>query len=55
MRATITTADVLAVLKKMAPAMVGHKDDLCQLDAAMGDGDQGHHHGHRVPGHCVCD
>ena len=41
MRATITTADVLAVLKKMAPAMVGHKDDLCQLDAAMGDGDQG--------------
>ena len=28
MRATITTADVLAVLKKMAPDMVGHKDHL---------------------------
>jgi hypothetical protein len=38
MRATITTADALAVLKKMAPDMVGHKDHLCQLDAAMGDG-----------------
>jgi dihydroxyacetone kinase len=41
MRATITTADLLAVLKEMAPDMVGHKDHFCQLDAAMGGGDQG--------------
>jgi phosphoenolpyruvate---glycerone phosphotransferase subunit DhaL len=41
MRTTITRADVLAILDKMATDMAAQKDYLCQLDAAMGDGDQG--------------
>jgi phosphoenolpyruvate---glycerone phosphotransferase subunit DhaL len=41
MRTTITQADVLAILNKMAADMAAQKDYLCQLDAAMGDGDQG--------------
>jgi phosphoenolpyruvate---glycerone phosphotransferase subunit DhaL len=41
MRTTITSADVLAVLKKMADDLEAAKDFLCQLDAAVGDGDQG--------------
>ena len=41
MRTTITRADLLATLRKMATDMEGQKDFLCQLDAAMGDGDLG--------------
>jgi dihydroxyacetone kinase-like protein len=41
MRTTITSADVLAVLEKMATDLEGQKDYLCQLDGAVGDGDQG--------------
>ena len=41
MRTTITSADVLAVLAKMATDMEAQKDYLCELDGAMGDGDQG--------------
>ena len=41
MRTTITSADVLAILEKMATDMEGQKDYLCELDGAMGDGDQG--------------
>ena len=41
MRATITTADLLAILEKMATDMEAQKDYLCELDGAMGDGDQG--------------
>lgn len=41
MRTTITRGDLLAILRKMAADMEGQKDFLCQLDAAMGDGDQG--------------
>src|SRR5512134_2409189 len=41
MRATITSADVLAILAKMATDMEAQKDYLCELDGAMGDGDQG--------------
>jgi dihydroxyacetone kinase-like protein len=41
MRTTIPSADVLAVLKKMADDLEAAKDLLCQLDAAVGDGDQG--------------
>ena len=41
MRTTITSADVLAILQKMATDMAGQKDYLCELDGAMGDGDQG--------------
>ena len=41
MRTTITSADLLAVLKKMADDLEAAKDLLCQLDAAVGDGDQG--------------
>jgi phosphoenolpyruvate---glycerone phosphotransferase subunit DhaL len=41
MRAKITHADVIATLQKMATDMEGQKDYLCQLDGAMGDGDQG--------------
>ena len=41
MRTTITTTDLLALLHKMAVDMAAHKDYLCELDGAMGDGDQG--------------
>lgn len=41
MRATITQADVLALLAQMATDMEAQKDYLCQLDGAVGDGDQG--------------
>lgn len=41
MRTTITSAEVLAILQKMATDMAGQKDYLCELDGAMGDGDQG--------------
>ena len=41
MRTTITSADVLAILEKMATDMEAQKDYLCELDGAMGDGDQG--------------
>jgi phosphoenolpyruvate---glycerone phosphotransferase subunit DhaL len=41
MRTTITSADVLAILAKMATDMEAQKDYLCELDGAMGDGDQG--------------
>jgi phosphoenolpyruvate---glycerone phosphotransferase subunit DhaL len=41
MRTTITSADLLAILQKMATDMAGQKDYLCELDGAMGDGDQG--------------
>jgi phosphoenolpyruvate---glycerone phosphotransferase subunit DhaL len=41
MRTAITSADVLAALKKMADDLEAAKDYLCQLDAAVGDGDQG--------------
>ena len=41
MRTTITRADVLAILQKMATDIEGQKDYLCELDGAMGDGDQG--------------
>jgi dihydroxyacetone kinase-like protein len=41
MRTTITSADILAILEKMATDMEAQKDYLCELDGAMGDGDQG--------------
>jgi len=41
MRTSITRADVVAILRKMATDMEAQKDFLCELDAAMGDGDQG--------------
>jgi len=41
MRTTITTDDAVAILERVATAMEGHKDYLCELDGAMGDGDQG--------------
>jgi dihydroxyacetone kinase-like protein len=41
MRTTITSADALAILAKMATDMEAQKDYLCELDGAMGDGDQG--------------
>jgi phosphoenolpyruvate---glycerone phosphotransferase subunit DhaL len=41
MRTSISSADVLAILKKMADDLEAAKDLLCQLDAAVGDGDQG--------------
>ena len=41
MRTTITRAELLALLHKMATDLSAQKDYLCQLDAAMGDGDQG--------------
>ncbi len=41
MRQTITNADVIAILDKMATDMEAQKDYLCQLDGAVGDGDQG--------------
>ncbi len=41
MRTTITSGDVLAMLAKMATDMEAQKDFLCELDGAVGDGDQG--------------
>ena len=41
MRTTITNAELLALLQQMAIDMAAHKDYLCALDGAMGDGDQG--------------
>jgi dihydroxyacetone kinase-like protein len=41
MRTTITSADLLALLKQMATDMEAQKDYLCELDGAVGDGDQG--------------
>jgi len=41
MRQTITNADVIAIFDKMATDMEAQKDYLCQLDGAVGDGDQG--------------
>jgi dihydroxyacetone kinase-like protein len=41
MRLTITSADVLAMLERVATDMEARKDQLCALDAAIGDGDQG--------------
>jgi dihydroxyacetone kinase-like protein len=41
MRTTLTQPELLALLQQMAVDMAAHKDALCVLDAAMGDGDQG--------------
>ncbi len=41
MRTTISSHDLIALLEKMATDMEAQKDYLCQLDAAVGDGDQG--------------
>jgi len=41
MRTTIGSGDVLGLLEKMATELEAAKDTLCQLDAAVGDGDQG--------------
>ena len=41
MRTTLTGAEVRTLLQQVAAAMATHKDYLCQLDAAVGDGDQG--------------
>ena len=41
MRTTITSTDLLAILEKMATDLEAQKDYLCQLDGAVGDGDQG--------------
>ncbi|MFA5027655.1 MAG: dihydroxyacetone kinase subunit DhaL [Candidatus Methylomirabilota bacterium] len=41
MRTAITSADLLAILEKIAAEMETQKDYLCALDGAMGDGDQG--------------
>jgi dihydroxyacetone kinase-like protein len=41
MRTTISSADLLAAIRKMADDLEAQKDYLCQLDAAVGDGDQG--------------
>ena len=41
MRTAITSADVLAMLDSLATDMEARKDELCALDAAMGDGDLG--------------
>ena len=41
MRTTLTSADLLALLQQMATDLIAQKDYLCQLDGAMGDGDQG--------------
>ena len=41
MRTSVSSAEVLAILKKMADDLEAAKDLLCQLDAAVGDGDQG--------------
>jgi len=41
MRTSISAADILAVARKMADDLEAAKDRLCELDAAVGDGDQG--------------
>jgi len=41
MRASITADDFIAILAKMADDMEAAKDYLTELDAAVGDGDQG--------------
>jgi len=41
MRTTITQADVLALLARMASDLEAQQDYLCALDGAVGDGDQG--------------
>ena len=41
MRTTITSADLLAAVRKMADDLEAQKGYLCELDAAVGDGDQG--------------
>jgi phosphoenolpyruvate---glycerone phosphotransferase subunit DhaL len=41
MRTAISSADLIAVLEKMATDMEAQKDYLCELDGAVGDGDQG--------------
>jgi phosphoenolpyruvate---glycerone phosphotransferase subunit DhaL len=41
MRTTITNTELLALLRQMATDMEAQKDYLCELDGAMGDGDQG--------------
>jgi dihydroxyacetone kinase-like protein len=41
MRTTITNTELLALLQQMATDLIAQKDYLCQLDGAMGDGDQG--------------
>src|SRR5438093_13222570 len=41
MRATITADDFLAIFAKMADDLEAAKDSLNELDAAIGDGDQG--------------
>ncbi len=41
MRTTISSQDIIAILEKMATDMEAQKDYLCELDGAMGDGDQG--------------
>lgn len=41
MRSAISSADLLAILEKMATDMEAQKNYLCELDGAMGDGDQG--------------
>jgi dihydroxyacetone kinase-like protein len=41
MRTTITSTDVLAILERVAAEMDAQKDYLCELDGAIGDGDQG--------------
>ncbi len=41
MRTVITSTDLLAMLEYVATDMEGGKNELCALDAAVGDGDQG--------------
>jgi phosphoenolpyruvate---glycerone phosphotransferase subunit DhaL len=41
MRNAITNDDVIAILEKTATVMEAQKDYLCELDGAIGDGDQG--------------
>jgi dihydroxyacetone kinase-like protein len=41
MRTAITNGDLIAILEKMAADLEGQKEYLCQLDGAVGDGDQG--------------
>jgi dihydroxyacetone kinase-like protein len=41
MRTTLTQPELLALLQQMASDMAAHKEYLCELDGAMGDGDQG--------------
>jgi len=41
MRTILTNTELLALLQQMATDLAGQKDYLCELDGAMGDGDQG--------------